>query len=159
MIDQLDVNLRELKRRVDARVGQMPIVVRAQTAETQALFTCDDGRSNMLDDQADLELDSHNRPAFLLPRGNDPTVAHTETKLIRPNPNPTAGLSQLQEATTAFTSAEQMTEHTLIRSVTTSIEQDPNQAVSQEYILAHPPAIRRQGFLHRILGRLLARRS
>jgi len=158
LMDQLDENLRELKRRVDARVEQMLIVRQPQAAERQALVTSDDSSPDMLKDDSDLDLDAYSRPALPLPRGDDPTVAHPGMKLVRPNPNPTSAFSQLPAATTTFTAAERAAEHSLVIA-STAAEHDPTPTFSQETILAHPPAIRRQGFLHRIFGRLFALRS
>jgi hypothetical protein len=159
MMDQLDENLREMKRRVDARVEQMLIVRRAQAPETRALVTSDDRSSDMLEDQSNFDLGAHTRPALPLLRVNDPTTADPEMKLIKPNPNPTSAFSQLQEATTTILAAEQVTPQSLVEIASTFAEYEPNQTVWQEHILAHPPAIRRQSFLHRIFGRLLATRS
>jgi hypothetical protein len=159
LMDQLDENLRELKRRVDARVEQMLILRRVPVAETQTLATSLDGSPNMLEQHAGLASNAHTRSAFPLPRGDDPTVVHADKKLDRPSLIPTSGISELPERPTALTAAERLAVGLPEGTVSTSDRHSASSTIFQDRILAHPPAIRRQSFLHRFFGKLLSRKD
>lgn len=158
-MDQLDENLRELKRRVDARVEQILIVRQAQSSETQALANSHKGLLVRLEDNVDLDYSAHTRPAFLLPQGDDPTVVHADVKPSQPNPNPTAGFDQLPERATMLTVAERAAGDLLEKTASSSTEHYATSTISQVRILAHPPAIRHQSFLYRFFGRFLNRKD
>lgn len=158
-MDQLDENLRELKRRVDARVEQMLIVRRAQGAETQTLVTSHDGSPQPFEQHSDFEHDAYVRPALPLPHGDDPMVVHPNMGLNRSNPDPIANFSQPQEEDKTLRAAERIAEQSVGQDLDTFVDTDAGSMAPHNHILAHPPAIRRRSLLHKLFGRFLSVRA
>jgi hypothetical protein len=160
LMDQLDENLRELKRRVDARMERLLIEQASRTAETEPHASTAVGSPQKVRIPEAIDFGAYDRPALPLPQVEDPTVINTDAKLIPLTPLPRSVLSLLQAGSATVSASESSNfEELIVSGSASSAEHEVVPTISQVRVVAHPPAIRRQGVLQWLLGKLLPRKT
>lgn len=83
-MDQLDENLRELRKRFDTKLEHMLIVRRAESAEAQSSSGDSLSLLDKLWNYEPLDPGASDRPALTLPKGEDPTIAYMPQQIDGP---------------------------------------------------------------------------